>query len=77
LDLEDPSIVKYRANRYLLTPEESYEVTGFTPNCIFPCSALVNDDGKVAIYYGAADTNMAVAFTTVDKLLDFVKTYNG
>ena len=77
LDLEDPSIVKYRANRYLLSPEELYETTGFTPNCIFPCSAITDSNGKVAIYYGAADTNMAVAFTTVDKLLEFVKKYSA
>ena len=77
LDLEDPSIVKYRANRYLLSPEDVYEVTGFTPNCIFPCSAITDSSGRIAIYYGAADTNMAIAFTTVDKLLEFVKRYNG
>ena len=76
LDLNDPSIVKYRANRYLLSPEEVYEVTGFTPNCIFPCSAITDSNGRVAIYYGAADTNMAVAFTTVDKLLEFVKKFS-
>ena len=77
LDLNDPSKVKYRANRYLLSPEEIYEVTGFTPNCIFPCSALTDSKGRIAIYYGAADTNMALAFTTVEKLLKFVKKYNA
>ena len=77
LDLDDPSKVKYRANRYLFSPEEVYEVTGFTPNCIFPCSALVDSKGRVAIYYGSADTNMAIAFTTVEKLLGFVKKFNA
>lgn len=77
LDLENPSIVKYRANRYLLAPEENYEITGFIPNCIFPCSALTDSNGRINIYYGVADTNMAVAHTTVDKLLAFVKKYNG
>jgi len=64
LDLDDPSVVKYRANRYLLSPEEVYEITVLTPNCIFPCSAIVDGDREIAIYYGVADTNMAVAFTT-------------
>ena len=77
LDLYDPSKVIARANRYLLSPEEIYEVTGFTPNCIFPCSAITDSNGKIAIYYGVADTNMAIAFTTVDKLLEFVKKYNS
>lgn len=77
LDLDDPSKVKYRADRYLLTPEEIYERVGFTDNVCFPCAALVDSQGKVTIYYGVADTNMAIAFTTVDKLIDFAKKYNG
>ena len=32
-----------------------------------------SETGKIAIYYGAADTTVALAFTTVDELLDFVK----
>lgn len=76
LDLKDPSKVLYKAKRYLLTPEESYETTGFTNNVCFPCSALCDKNGRITIYYGVADTNMAIAFTTVDKLLEFVKKYN-
>lgn len=79
LDLDDPSKVKYRGSRYLLTPEVGYdyETIGFTPNVVFPCTALADSQGRVAIYYGAADTNMAIAFTTVDKLLEFAKKYNN
>ena len=76
LDLEDPSKVKYRTTRYLLAPEELYETTGFTTNVIFPCSAIVDSKGHITIYYGVADTNMAIAFTTVEKLLEFVKKYS-
>ena len=57
-------------------PEELYETTGFTTNVIFPCSAIVDSKGHVTIYYGVADTNMAIAFTTVEKLLEFVKKYS-
>ena len=78
LDLEDPTKVKYRGKRFIMTPEMDcpYETTGFTPNVIFPCSALVDSEGHVTIYYGAADTNMGIAFTTVDKLIEFAKEYN-
>ena len=76
LDLQDPSIVKYRANRLLLEAKESYETTGFTSNVVFPTGALTDSNGRIAIYYGVADTNMAIAFTTVDKLLEFVKKYD-
>ena len=75
LDLDDPSKVIARADRYLLTAEENYEKCGFTSNVCFPCSAIVDDD-RIAIYYGVADSNMAIAFTTKDKLLEFVHRYN-
>lgn len=73
LDKEDPSKVIARAADYLLTPEESYETTGFVPNVIFPTSSLIDEKtGRIAIYYGAADTYTSLAFTTIDRLLDFV-----
>jgi len=74
LDLEQPSKVLYRAGPYLLTPEEEYETVGFVQNVAFPCSALVDtDDGRIAIYYGAADTYIAVAFGYIDEIIDFTK----
>lgn len=76
LDLNNPSKVLKRADRYLLTPEKNYERTGFSNNVCFPCSALVDEDGHITIYYGVADTNMAIAFTTIDKLLKFVDKFN-
>lgn len=76
LDSDDPSVVKYRSRRFLMTPEKPYETVGFTPNVVFPCTALADTKGRITIYYGAADTTLAVAFTTADKLLKFVKEYN-
>jgi len=74
LDLEHPERVKYRASSYCLTPEKSYEETGFVPNVVFPC-ATVHDakTGRIAIYYGAADTYTALAFTTIEEILAFIK----
>lgn len=40
----------------------------------FPCSALLDAaTGRMAIYYGAADTFTALAFTRIDDIMDFVK----
>jgi beta-1,4-mannooligosaccharide/beta-1,4-mannosyl-N-acetylglucosamine phosphorylase len=40
----------------------------------FPCAALTDAaTGRVAIYYGAADTGTGLAFCQVDELLDFLK----
>ena len=74
LDLEHPEQVRYRTRDYLLTPQENYETTGFVPNVVFPCGLLHDSDtGRIAIYYGAADTYTAVAFAQVDELLAYLK----
>ena len=74
LDKDNPSIVKYRCKDYLITPETDYEAYGFVPNVTFPCATLVDEaTGRVCIYYGAADTYVALAFTTIDEIIDYVK----
>ena len=74
LDLDEPSRVKYRCENYLLTPEKWYEERGFVPNVTFPCATLCDaDTGRIAIYYGAADTYVALAFTTVDEIVGYIK----
>ena len=74
LDINEPSKVLYRTRDYLLTPEKQYETTGFVQNVTFPCANLYDaDSGRIAIYYGAADTYTAIAFTQVDELLDYIK----
>jgi beta-1,4-mannooligosaccharide/beta-1,4-mannosyl-N-acetylglucosamine phosphorylase len=74
LDLDQPWKVIYRAAPYLMSPQLLYECVGDVPNVVFPCAALVDgDSGRVAIYYGAADTVTALAFAKVEELVDWVK----
>ncbi|WP_172197224.1 glycoside hydrolase family 130 protein [Saccharibacillus qingshengii] len=73
LDLDDPSKVKYRSGNFVLTPEEWYEERGFVANVIFPCATLHDaDTGRIAVYYGAADTYVGIAYTTVDEIVRYV-----
>ncbi|WP_379136136.1 glycosylase [Paenibacillus sp. sgz500958] len=73
LDRDEPSKVKYRSKYFVLTPEEWYEERGFVSNVVFPCAALHDaESGKIAIYYGAADTYVGVAYTTVQEIVTFV-----
>ncbi|AUS29142.1 glycoside hydrolase family 130 protein [Paenibacillus polymyxa] len=73
LDLDDPSKVKYRSSNFVLTPEEWYEERGFVPNVVFPCATLHDaDTGRIAIYYGAADTYVGIAYTTVSDIIKYV-----
>ena len=77
LDKDEPSKVKYRCNTFLITPEEWYEERGFVPNVCFPC-ATIHDaaTGRIAIYYGAADSYVAMAFTTLDDIIDYIKDHS-
>lgn len=74
LDLEDPSRVLYRTAPYLLAPQEPYECVGDVPNVVFPCAALADAaTGRMAIYYGAADTSACLAFAEIEGLVAYVK----
>lgn len=74
LDLNEPWKVIARSKNYIMAPWEYYECVGDVPNVVFPCAALHDkESGKIAVYYGCADTVTGLAFTTVDKLLDYVK----
>lgn len=77
LDIDRPWEVKYRTKDYILAPHELYECVGDVPNVVFPCAALTDaDTGRIAIYYGCADTVTGLAFTTVDELLRFTKEHS-
>jgi len=74
LDLEKPWKVIYRTAPHIITPQTLYECVGDTPNVVFPCAALVDPpNGRLAIYYGAADTVTCMAFTYVDDLIEFTR----
>ena len=74
LDGEEPWRVVARAAPYVLAPQAPYERVGDVPNVVFPCATLCDaDTGRLAIYYGAADTVTALAFAYVDELVRFAK----
>ena len=73
LDLKQPDKVLYRTQPYLLAAATEYETRGDVPNVIFPCASLHDEEGKVAVYYGAADTVVGVAFGYIDEIIKFTK----
>lgn len=55
-------------------PQAIYENVGDVPNVVFPYAALCDaPTGRIAIYYGAADTVTCLAFAQADQLIDFIK----
>jgi len=74
LDLDQPWKVIYRTRPYLLNPREYYECVGDVPNVVFPCAALVDPPtGRMAIYYGGADTVTCLAFAYLHEVVEFVR----
>jgi predicted GH43/DUF377 family glycosyl hydrolase len=73
LDLNDPTRVLRRTPTWILGPDTPYERVGDVPNVVFP-SGLVHDEatGELRLYYGAADTSIAVATARLDEVLDYV-----
>jgi beta-1,4-mannooligosaccharide/beta-1,4-mannosyl-N-acetylglucosamine phosphorylase len=78
LDLQDPTRVLARSGNNGLEPREPYELVGQLPNVVFPTGMIVEridedgfalPDSNVRLYYGAADSCVALATTTVGDLL--------
>lgn len=70
LDLDDPRRVIGMSKAPLLVPEADYETTGgYRNDVVFPTGAILEADGEVKIYYGAADTTVCLATASVDDLV--------
>ena len=74
LDLDDPSVVLHRCSEWVLGPTESYEITGDVPGVVFPCG-LIHDPAtdELRLYYGAADTCIAMATGSLPDVLAYVQ----
>jgi len=69
LDLDEPWVVKGMYREPLMTPREEYELEGFRGHVLFPGGMILEDDGEVKLYYGAADTVECLATAHVDDLI--------
>jgi predicted GH43/DUF377 family glycosyl hydrolase len=77
-DLERPWITLSRGKYNILEPRETYELTGQVPNVVFPSAAIplrkdadgfIPLESEVYVYYGAADSCVALAICTIRDLL--------
>jgi beta-1,4-mannooligosaccharide/beta-1,4-mannosyl-N-acetylglucosamine phosphorylase len=78
LDLHNPAIVLSRSWNNILEPRELWEYVGQVPNVVFPSGMIVKDydsegyalpESEVYVYYGAADTVVGLAVTTIQELI--------
>jgi len=76
LDLEHPEHVLLRGDSWIFGPEAEYERMGDVGNVAFPCGAIVAPDGDtIRLYYGAADTSIALATGSLRELLGWLDRY--
>jgi predicted GH43/DUF377 family glycosyl hydrolase len=67
---EAPEVCLSRGDAWIFGPEAPYERVGDVGNVAFPCGYTVAADGDTLnIYYGAADTSVALATASVKSLL--------
>ncbi|MDW8325374.1 MAG: hypothetical protein RMK99_02305 [Anaerolineales bacterium] len=77
-DLHTPELCLRRSNDWIFGPEEPYEREGDVANVVFPCGYTIAPDGDtLRLYYGAADTCIALATGSLRELLDWLKQHTS
>lgn len=73
LDLETLEIIG-RSRDWVLGPKESYERVGEADDVVFPCGAVIDEKtNELLVYYGAADSVVALAIANLDDILAYLK----
>jgi predicted GH43/DUF377 family glycosyl hydrolase len=73
-DRETPERCLRRGDTWIFGPEEPYEREGDVGNVVFPCGYTIAPDGDtINLYYGAADTCVALATGSINRLLDWLQ----
>ena len=68
--LEEPDVLIARGDSWIFGPEAPYEREGDVPNVAFPCGTTIANDGDtINLYYGAADTSIALATGSTREIL--------
>jgi predicted GH43/DUF377 family glycosyl hydrolase len=73
-DLNAPENCLKRGDEWVFGPEEPYEQHGDVGNVVFPCGYTIAPDGDtLRIYYGAADSSIALATSSIRELLGWLE----
>ncbi len=73
LDLDDPTQVLRRSDEWIFAPQTPYERQGDVNGVVFPCGwVLDRTSGTIRLYYGGADTCVALATAQLADVLDYL-----
>ncbi|HZP04548.1 MAG TPA: glycosidase [Terracidiphilus sp.] len=76
-DLENPEICLQRGASWMFGPEAPYERSGDVKDVVFPCGQIIGADGDtIRLYYGAADSCMAMATGSIRALLGWLNLHS-
>ena len=67
-----PDPAKYPEELWIFGPKAAYEREGDVDDVVFPCGWILKN-GSIHMYYGAADSCIALATAKLSELLDFVR----
>jgi predicted GH43/DUF377 family glycosyl hydrolase len=71
--LDKPELCLMRGEDWIFGPEAPYERQGDVGNVTFPCGYTIDPDGDtIHLYYGAADTSIALANGSIRHLLSWL-----
>jgi len=77
-DLENPGVCLQRGDSWIFGPEAPYERSGDVHDVVFPCGQTIGADGDtVHLYYGAADSCVALATGSIRCLLEWLEAHTG
>ena len=78
LDSTHPDQLLARSSEWLFGPDAPYERIGDVDQVVFSCGwQLLNDQDTLRMYYGAADTSICVATTSLTTLLDWLSHHSA
>jgi predicted GH43/DUF377 family glycosyl hydrolase len=77
-DLKEPDRCLLRGDEWIFGPEAPYECAGDVGMVAFPCGYTIGDDGDtIHLYYGAADTSVALATGSIRQLLAWLDAHGS
>lgn len=77
-DLDRPDICLQRGDSWMFGPEAPYERNGDVHDVVFPCGQIIDVDGDtIRLYYGAADSCMAMATGSIRALLAWLDSHSS
>jgi len=77
-DLQQPDRLLLRGDEWIFGPEAPYEIHGDVANVTFPCGVTVGRDGDTLhLYYGAADTCVALAIGSIRGIIDWLDVHGS